>query len=229
MFSFYINNPNNFIIQKDFTAIPLGPRCTSAIACKYASIRHFSLPFDWIFPLLPKKVQSILENNFNDYIPDVHNGIFHNKYDIELVHFNSNKHIGIEEYKRRIERFNNIINSPKHIYFVFINEDYLYNTPFRQEEFTERTFQEMLELEIFLKCKYPNINYNILYFNFKHHDIPTNSNIINIVLSCNANAIAETDRNYPFDEFRTFCGNILSNLFNTNITSRINYNELFID
>ena len=58
MFYFYINNPNNFIIQKDFTAIPFGPRCTSAIACKMANIRHFSLPFDCIFPLLPKKINN---------------------------------------------------------------------------------------------------------------------------------------------------------------------------
>ena len=79
MYSYAVNNPNNLIIeQNNFYAIPFGHRCTSAIACNFASIRKFSLPFDWLVPLFPKKIQHILENNFNDFIPDVRNNIFLN-------------------------------------------------------------------------------------------------------------------------------------------------------
>ena len=78
------------------------------MACKYANVRHFSLPFDWTIPLFPKKIQKVLENNFDDFIPDVYNGIFYNKYDFLLDHFNSNIINGIEEYKRGIDRFNNL-------------------------------------------------------------------------------------------------------------------------
>ena len=80
MFSHILNNPNNFVISDDYFTIPFGHRCSSALACKYASIRKFSLPFDWTHPSFPKKIQNVLENNFEDFIPDVYNGIFNNKY-----------------------------------------------------------------------------------------------------------------------------------------------------
>ena len=184
MYSHAVNNPNNLIIeQNNFYAIPFGHRCTSAIACNFASIRKFSLPFDWLVPLFPKKIQHILENNFNDFIPDVRNNIFLNKYDVHLAHFNSNIDTGIEEYMRRICRFDSIMNEQNKKYFIYINEDYLYNKDFRTDSLNNNIFNEMLELECFLKEKYTNIDYAILYFNFKHHTIPSNSNIIKLFAS----------------------------------------------
>jgi len=220
MFSYSINNPNNFVIKNDYTVIPFGHRCSSALACKYANIRNFSLPFDWTIPLFPNKIQKVLENNFNDFIPDVHNGIFNNKYGFSLEHFNPNINNGVEEYKRRIDRFIDIINQPKKIYFVYINEDYLYDNGYREDEFNDNIFNEMLELENFIKDRYINIDYNILYFNFKHHNIPTNSNIINIVL--HTTNLYDTYINAPYDDLRSYCGKILAELFNTNLTLEFN-------
>jgi hypothetical protein len=219
MFSHFINNPNNIEIKSHYYIIPFGHRCTSALACKYANIRIFSLPFDWTIPLFPKKIQNVLENNFEDFIPDVHNGIFVNKYDFMLVHFNSNIDVGIEEYKRRIDRFNYILNQPTKIYFVYINEDYLYNNNFREDEFNNNIFNEMLELEKFIKDKYVNVDFNILYFNFKHHNIPTNSNIINIVL--HSTNLYNTHDDAPVEYFRNYCGKILSELFNSHFNSEL--------
>jgi hypothetical protein len=226
MFSFSINNPNNFVILNDnknnYNVIPFGHRCTSAIACKYSNIRKMSLPFDWNLPLFPSKIQNVLTEDFNDFIPNVWMGIFHNKYDIHLCHFNSDINSGVEEYKRRIDRFNNIINCNEKIYFVYINEDYLYDNNFRGDEFNDKIFNEMLELEQFLRNKYSNIDYNILYFNFKNHNIPQNSNIINIVL--NSNNLFDRLEDSPYDEFRIYCGQILANLFNTTMTVKPDYN-----
>ena len=225
MFSYVINNPNNVVIKNDdYYAIPFGHRCSSALACKYANIRNFSLPFDWTIPLFPKKIQKVLKNNFDGFIPDNFTVefdnysycIFVNKYDINLSHFNSDIGKGIEEYKRRIVRFNDIINQTKKIYFVYINEDYLYDNSYRQDEFNANIFNEMLELENFIKDKYKNIDYNILYFNFKHHNIPSNSNIINIVL--NSTNLYENHDSAPFEFLRHYCGKVLSELFNTNLT-----------
>ena len=40
MFSYTINNPNNFVVDdSDFYMIPFGHRCTSAIACNFANMR----------------------------------------------------------------------------------------------------------------------------------------------------------------------------------------------
>ena len=217
MFSYVINNHNNFVIKNDYFVIPFGYRCTSALACKYANIRKFSLPFDWTIPLYPNKIQKVLENNFDGFIPDVYNGFFHNNiYGFTLSHFNSNIDTGVEEYKRRIDRFIDIINQSKKIYFIYINEDYLYDNYYRQDEINDNIFNEMLKLEKFIKDKYINIDYNILYFNFKHHNIPTNSNIINIVL--NTTNLYDTPKGAPYEEFRNYCGKILSELFNTNLT-----------
>jgi len=225
MFSYVINNPNNFVIKDDYYMIPFGHRCSSALVCKFSNTRKFSLPFDWNIPLFPKKIQKVLENNFDDFIPDVHNGIFCNKYDIALAHFNSNIDEGIEEYKRRIIRFNTIINQSKKIYFIYMNEDYLYNVDYRQDEFNDNIFNEMLELENFIQDKYKNIDYNILYFNFKHHTIPTDSNIINIVL--HTTHLYDTEINAPFDKFRIFCAKILSGLFNTQLTFDCDIDTVF--
>ena len=225
MFSYTINNPNNFIIQNDdYYIIPFGHRCSSAIACIYANIRKFSLPFDWCIPLFPKKIKKVLENSFDDFIPDVYNGIFNNKYDFFLVHFNSNINDGVEEYKRRIDRFNDTINQPKKIYFIYINEDYLYNSNYRQDDFNNDIFNEMLELEQFIKNKYINIDYNILYFNFKHHNVPSNSNIINIIL-CTTN-LYDTESIAPVGNLRIYCGEILAKLFNTNLID-CDYDNIF--
>ena len=44
----------------------------------------------------------MLENNFDDFIPDVYNGVYYNKYGFSLAHFNPNINNGVEEYKRRM-------------------------------------------------------------------------------------------------------------------------------
>ena len=217
MFSYFLHNPNNFQIVADgnYNVVPFGHRCSSALVCKYASLRHFSLPFDWTIPLFPKKIQQVLENDFQDYVPDVHNHMFENKYNIVLSHFNSDPEAGIEEYKRRIERFSVVMNDSKKIYFVYINEDYLYDPLYREHDFNANIFSQMLELETFMKVKYPAIDFNILYFNFKQHDIPSSSNIINIVV--------HTDVVYDYfvpdyaENFRNYCGEVLAQLFNTQL------------
>lgn len=206
MFSHIIHNPNNISFVDDFYAIPCGHRCTSAIICQIASVRKFSLPFDWTQPLTPKKIKNVLENDFEDFISMQH------KYKIRLVHFNKNHEVGIEEYKRRIERFRNIIKESKKLYFIYVNEDYLYNNQYRHDDFNTTNFNEMLELEEYFKNK--NLDYTILYFNYKQHVIPDNSNIINIVLQ---SELFDREHTAPVQQFRNYCGKILAELLNTNV------------
>jgi hypothetical protein len=217
MFSYSINNPNNFVIQKtDYNVIPIGNKCATAIACNYANIRKMSLPFDWIVTF-PNQIQQILENNFHDFIPDVHNKVFSTKYKFVHIHFNPDVDTGIEECKRRIERFNVIINQPTKIYFFYIHEAWLYNDKHREDQFNNNIFNKMLALEVFLKQKYTHIDYNILYFNFKHHNIPTNSNIINIVLHT-TNVYDNAKDDAKRRQFLRFCAQIITKLFDTKLT-----------
>jgi hypothetical protein len=108
-----------FNINDNCYVIPFGTRCTSVITCKVANLRKFSLPFDWVFKLYPSKIKEILSNEFVDYIPDVYNGKHFNKYSVGIPYFNyADIPKGIEEYKRRIERFNIILSENKKIYFI---------------------------------------------------------------------------------------------------------------
>lgn len=61
-----------------------------------------------------------MENNFKDFIPDVHNNIFRNKYDLNFPHFNNNIGEGIKQYERRIERFKKIILEDKKMYLCIL-------------------------------------------------------------------------------------------------------------
>ena len=60
-----------------------------------------------------------------------------------------------------------------------------------------------------------NCIFHILYFNFIEHNIPADSNIINIVL--NSTEVYNYRKASPYEDFRNFCGKILSELFNTDL------------
>lgn len=209
-----IFNPNNITFElNNYYFIPFGHRCTSAMITKFASLRKWSLPFDWCAMIYPNMIKDVLENDFKDFIPDVKNNIFTNKYNFTLHHFNTNISEGINEYTRRIDRLRNLINVKERIYFVYVNEDYLYDAKYRETNFIKNTFNQMLELESFLKKRYVNINFTILYFDFVQHEIPANSNIINIVLK--SDTYYEIERRRIYTRFRNYCGKLLSEIFNT--------------
>jgi len=213
-YHYEISNPNRIQLDtnKEYTIIPFGHRCTSALACKFANLRKMSLPFDWVTPLFGNQMKTILENQFNDFIPNVREQQFSNKYGVRFDHFNHNIEEGILEYTRRIERWFRIMNDTTTKYFIYINEDYIYDPEFRSESCNDARFSEMVELEQFLKKTYPSMEYAILYFNCKKHVIPVDSNIINIVFDPNN---IPTNR---IEEFRYECGEILSTLFHTSMS-----------
>jgi hypothetical protein len=221
MFSYRLHNPNQFSIQQDSIVVPFGHRCTSALVCKYANLRKFSLPFDWTIPAFPSRIQQVLENHFQDFIPDIHDpeiltNNLQNRYYLVLSHFNHDIPKGVEEYTRRIERFNALLQqSSKKVYFVYINEDYLYDPFYRAPDFNDQIFSEMILLEKYLKTTYPNLDFTILYFNFREHSIPPDSNILQILLETNQTF----DSFYPdyAEQFRNYCGEILTHLFHTEL------------
>ena len=57
------------------------------------------------------------------------------------------------------------MNQHKKLYFIYINEDYIYDIKYHKNEFNDNIFNEILELESFIKDKYINIDYYILISN----------------------------------------------------------------
>jgi len=156
MFSHRIDS--SFVLVDRYTAIPFGSRCSSAVACNYAQIRKTSLPFDWTVPTFPNKIKNVLLNDFDEFIPtDISNNVqtiqriqqpeIKTKYGFSLVHFNENIDVGIETYKRRIERLKEILNTSDTKYYVYINEDYIHNINYRKKDFNEKIFTDMIKLE----------------------------------------------------------------------------------
>lgn len=214
MLSHEINNPNNNpVITINIQLVPFGYRCVSALACKMANLRNFSLPFDWTNFLFPDKIQQVLENDFADFISNVDDGNFTNKYGIVLAHFNPDIECGKLEYERRIERFKQIMKNENDIkYFIYINENYPFNAEYRDELFLNKSFADMLMLEKFMKENY-KIKFYIIYFDFKKHDIPLDSNIIQVLMK--TDIIYERDETKIKFDMRKYYGKVLSEMFGT--------------
>jgi len=217
MFSYKVES---FAIPQkgEYYVIPFGHRCTSALATKFARLRHCSLPLDWLDTAFPGKIQQVLENDFQDFIPPFYTGTNKNKYDILFPHFNPNIDLGIEEMNRRIDRFRNILTQDtKKVYFVYIAEDYLYEPSHRDKSFCEEISNQMIGLDTFMTNQYPSLDYSILFFQFENEfALPPSSKIIPITLY-SENPFFPSFENSTYSLFRDFCGTILTELFHTNL------------
>jgi len=208
-----------FVPTNNYTIIPFGHRCTSAIACKMAGLRNFSLPFDWINSGYPYKLQHVMMKDFKNYIPDEYQDnqeAVMNKYDILLAHVNKNRDAGVTEYERRIERFRNIMKDDSTKYFVCIYEDYLYNTMHRKKYYHNNVFNGILEFEKYYKTNYGD-NFNIIWFDFIKHKIPDDSNIILYVVD--PDKLYDDFEGSSYGAFREFCGMTLQKIFNTTFSA----------
>ena len=107
------------------------------------------------------------------------------------------------------------MNWTKKIYFIYFEEDYLYSNDYRTKNISNNIFYEILELEEFINKKYKNIDYNIIYFTFKENNIPSNSNIVNIILT--TTNLYNKPYGCSIEELRKYCAKILASLFNTEI------------
>jgi hypothetical protein len=224
MLNYSLINEDNIKIgnYKNWLYIPIGHRCGTTIALNHVKLKKISLPFDWgIFDT--EKLIDALEDNLNNYIPDekiiqkhmVNISGFQNKYGLKILHFNKNVKTGIEQYNRRIERMNNILNDGMHNkIFVFFNEDGLYDKNYLGNFCSIinilKTFCN------FIKKKY-NINPLIFYIDFKDvQEIFIESNIIYIKLDSEIKFNNEKEqRNYSLniyknsDYYRNRVGEIL--------------------
>lgn len=207
--------PASSFTDVPYTVISFGVRCTAAIACKYANVRNMSMPFDWLMPLLPSKMHTVLVNDFANFLPDVRNGEHTNVYGLQFAHFHPDVEEGIRQYERRIQRWRSVMRDGTKKVFVFINEDYLYDPTYREPGFNRQMFQDMLALEKFLRNEYSDLNYTILYMDFVQHQIPEDSKVIQIVITSDTFYQHNEENPNETERFRSRCGEMLSSLFNT--------------
>jgi len=136
--------------MKNITYISLGPDCTIAGLLNDINVRTQSLPFDFLLTntlLGIKYVTDLINNDFSDYLNDLkynkqnkvystnypyslfyHHDLINNKQklvkSLKIDHLNMDEPL-IDKFKRRGERFMNIINDKDNfnIFFYCIRHD----------------------------------------------------------------------------------------------------------
>ena len=201
----------------------IGHKCSSAIAARTAGLRSFALPFDWCEHVFPQKVINVLENNFEDFIPDTFDNLlvpeekenicyYKNKYDIHICHIDSTKTEEIiAAYKRRILRAIDVLNGTQNVCFLYANEGYLWNKDFRYEDFNKQTFAELVAFDTYIKTKYPQLKYKIVFIDFVKHDVPAQSNIVNMVV--HSTEVYDVHIDGVVNDFRIHCAKLLNAIF----------------
>lgn len=131
--------------------ISLGCSCNVATYLKKLNIKKCSYPFDWIFSNL-KMIQDVIDDDFKKFM-DKSNFIVvkpsatgHKIYHKQM--FNHHNPLIKENYKyfeRCINRFNNIINSPKGKLFVHTTYADPTSTPLYKNQFIEPYNQYIVE------------------------------------------------------------------------------------
>lgn len=116
--------------------IGIGGWCGTAFGLKGSNLRTHSLPFDWVRSKF-EGIIDCLDNNFNNFLPKtyesekigknkigVHRGRLFSFYHDD---FDNHLEIEIEKYERRIDRFQQFLQSDEKITFIrtTVTEDYM--------------------------------------------------------------------------------------------------------
>ena len=149
-----MNSNISIYIFMENIIIPIGSNCETTHYLRKHNIRNIAYPFDWNCASL-EMIYDVLNNDFENFLNDIFIGtkidrlyfgdddniivtnekifpIICKKYNILFPHdFNKIDANYINKvknkYKRRIERFKNIINSDKIIYLVYCNKKFNLN------------------------------------------------------------------------------------------------------
>ncbi len=152
--------------------ISIGSDCSVAGSLRNLKYKDATYPFDWCISKI-NFITMCFETNFKCYL-DIFDkntnlikksGNGHFKYDESIYFYHENIYDNLDndlllfyknKFKRRIERFINLLNSDSKILLVrkSVNEEY----------------NDILKLNKIIKSKYPNINFNILYISPYDHN-----------------------------------------------------------
>ena len=140
--------------------IPIGIDCGVASFLKEYNLRTMSLPFDWIMTY--KGVSNIIKNKFLNFLPLVQSSTKSTKDTITtegigFIHddFPDNT----EKYKRRIDRFQNLLSFPCSPITFFRKGHLIHN---HVESNIVNEVDDIIKLDEYLSLEYPNLDYKII-------------------------------------------------------------------
>lgn len=196
-----------------YVYIPIGIDCDVATMCKEINIREAAFPFDHIVTY--EGITDILKNNFNNFLPNSKtynlssSSILNRQYGVRFMHDNFLKQSDIDKYKRRIERFFNILKTEKKK-VIFIKKGHSlhhhseYNIP--------NEYNELKELDDYLQQTYKELDYKIV--------------LILLCKTCNCSFMKDNDRKnidvYLYNDIP-----ITDNQFQNIIITKSYYRDIF--
>jgi hypothetical protein len=214
---------------KNFNAIiSIGCSCPTALSLQQLKIKKETYPFDWIIsnPIIlydfilngPSKFLNFNMNNnsCNDVtftvIHDVYSKLLGhttscyalNEYGIYFTH--DLKDDIYEKYKRRCERFNDVIQSNSKILFIYTTEICIYHKGYRD---LQDTYHDYI---IKISAMYPNCTFLCINLNKVYDDV---TNVFNINVTCNTNTLSDDCEHHTpeyTDNYRKIVTSILKNV-----------------
>jgi len=141
--------------------IPIGVDCGMANIIKKYDLRSYSFPFDWIVSY--NGVSRCIKDDFKLFIPTDKL----NEYDMFFPHdFTSSIKEDTEKYKRRIDRFNTILQtSLETIYFIRKGHaSHLHKEHAGRFTTIKSDIEDAIELDAIFKIKYPQLSYRLIVF-----------------------------------------------------------------
>ena len=160
-----------YINPKEYKHIvSLGNKCGTSMVLKRLKMRAKSYPFDYI-PTTPELIKKYLEDDssmFPNYGTDRNDDFVwfgHWKLEPESEYENTK-----ETFKRRMERFTDLLKSNESILFVYTSEADVSNELFSRDK---NNFEDLIKLRNFFESEYENTNFHIIavHVNKKYEDV----------------------------------------------------------
>ena len=191
--------------------IPIGIDCDVAFMCKEFNMRNCAYPFDHIVTY--DGITKILENNFNNFIPEINentinNHVFDKNYNTKFIHDNFLLQEDKDKYKRRIDRFLEILNTNKKIVFIKKGHSIHHHNELHN---IVNEYEEVKKLNEYLKTNYKNLDYEIV--------------IILLCKKCNCNINNENIDNiklYRYNDIPT-----VENQFQNTLITKAYFKKIF--
>lgn len=179
----YKKNKVNLFLDKFDNVVSLGRTCATKMFLKSINPEKYKETqfFDWIGSHI-YFINKLIENDFNNVLDydkfmliTKNNYVYNYLYCLVFFHDfdkkqnimmekNDEKWISFEEkYKRRIQKFNNILNSNLNILFIREErkiEEEQYS--FSEDAYNEDEYISLINFSNIIKKKYPSLNFHIL-------------------------------------------------------------------
>tara|TARA_B110001450_G_scaffold115712_1_gene109421 strand:- start:6005 stop:6673 length:669 start_codon:yes stop_codon:yes gene_type:complete len=216
--------------------ISLGNNCTVTLSLNNLGLKKESMPFDYIvsnpriiydcfktnfthFTNINTKHSEYRDNNLVYFYPKIKSSFpgfpmhsLENEYGIKFHHFGGSPVQLSEMFKRRTERFLNILEkSNEEIIFFYCTETYIYDNISRNN--SELDYQYLQKIDNYLSNNYKNLKFKIVNFTI-NKNIENSNHLENIYINVPEEHFSDNCETHKVEVFQPFRKNIQEKIKN---------------